>query len=341
MLLEWENRGVHHGPALDPISWASFMSTWQFRPVWTITALVLILLYGVFWARARKRPEPLSIFRLSMWVVGVLLLLYTMSSGIDAYAMALFWIHMTEHLMLIMVIPVFLVWGSPLELIRSNLSESGQARFDAVLGKRSPVGWLFHPAVAFLIYTVVIVATHLTGFMDEMSMNENLMFFEQVLYLVSGWIFFTPLMGDEPVAWKFPIPGLIGLMMIGMMPDTIVGIVLMQSTVDVFPMYMSMRPDWATPAMKDLYYGGSMMWGVGDGLMMLFAIILMFRIVANPRKEAVFGSWLESARTGAFAHHLESGGEAYETREGEGTIDDDDEALEAYNRMLERLSKQE
>lgn len=332
---------MHHGPSLEPLSWASFLSTWQFRPGWTITALLLIVLYTVFWVRARRRPEPVSIFRLAMWVLGVLLLLYTMSSGIDGYAMALFWMHMTEHLMLIMVIPVFLVWGGPLQLIRANLGETGQRRFDAVLGRRSPIGWLFHPGVAFVIYTVVIVGTHLTGFMDQMAMNESLMLTEQLLYLVSGWIFFTPLMGSEPIAWSFPIPGLIGMMMIGMMPDTIVGIVLMQSTVNVFPMYMSMRPDWATPAMKDLYYGGSMMWGVGDGLMMLFAIILMFRIVANPRKEAVFGRWLESARTGAFSHHLESGGEAYEAKSGAGTIDDDDEALEAYNRMLERLSKQE
>ncbi|HMU35666.1 MAG TPA: cytochrome c oxidase assembly protein [Marmoricola sp.] len=330
---------MHHGPTLDPLSWASFMSTWQFRLGWTITALVLIGLYALFWARARRRAEPLSVWRLVMWVVGVALLLYTMSSGIDAYAMALFWMHMTEHLMLIMVIPVFLVWGSPLRLIRANLSTQGQARFDVVMGKRSPIGWLFHPVVAFVIYTVVIVGTHLTGFMDDMAMDERLMLLEQLLYLVSGWIFFTPLVGDEPLAWRFPTPGLIGLMMVGMMPDTIVGIVLMQSTVNVFPMYMAMRPDWATPAMKDLYYGGSMMWGVGDGLMMLFALILMFKIVANPRKEAVFGKWLEGARTAAFTDHLESGGESYQSRDGDGSIDDDDEALAAYNRMLERLSR--
>jgi len=110
------------------------MSTWQFRLGWTITALVLIGLYALFWARARRRAEPLSVWRLVMWVVGVALLLYTMSSGIDAYAMALFWMHMTEHLMLIMVIPVFLVWGSPLRLIRANLSTQGQARFDVVMG---------------------------------------------------------------------------------------------------------------------------------------------------------------------------------------------------------------
>ncbi len=332
---------MHHGPVLDPLSWSAFLSTWQFRLGWTIACFVLISLYAVLWARARRRPDRLSVFRLVMWTLGVLLLLYTMSSGIDAYAMALFWMHMTEHLMLIMVIPVVLVYGSPLSLIRANLNEPGQRRFDAVMGRRSPIGWLFNPAVAFVIYTVVIFGTHLTGFMDQMAMNEQLMLTEQLLYLISGWLFFTPLMGKEPIAWSFPVPGLIGLMMIGMMPDTIVGIVLMQSTVNVFPMYMSMRPDWATPAMTDLYYGGSMMWGVGDGLMMLFAIILMFRIVANPRKEAVFGRWLESARTGAFSHHLESGGEAYAAREGEGTIDDDDEALAAYNRMLERLSKQE
>ncbi len=163
--------------SLPPLGWHTFLTTWQLAPVWTA-----LRPRG---ARALREPgSPPAGATASArctrsasacFVAGLALLLLTVSSAIDVYAMALMWMHMIEHLMLIMVVPALLVLGSPLTVLRAAAATRGrEARVDAVL-QGGVVSVLTHPAVAILQYSVVIVATHLTSFMDVMARHDWVM----------------------------------------------------------------------------------------------------------------------------------------------------------------------
>ena len=62
-----------------------------------------------------------------------------------------------------------------------------------------PVTMLTRPAAGLLLYAATIIATHLTGFMDQMAQHAWLMTGEQVLYVVAGYLFLLPLLGEEPI----------------------------------------------------------------------------------------------------------------------------------------------
>lgn len=304
---------------------------WSFPPEAFALSLVALGLYVLGVRRLAQRGQSTSPWRIASFAVGLIALVITLASPIDAYAMSLFWVHMVEHLLLIMVAPTFLVLGKPLSVI------------SAALG-REPKTWgrlvslLFHPVVAFGIYAAVIIGTHLTGFMDSMAMHAWLMSAEQIGYLIAGFVLMEAMIGGEPVRGRLPYAGRLLFMLVSMVPDTLVGIVLMQSQRTPFPMYMSMRPSWALDAHQDIVTAGGIMWAGGDILMMLMGFGVAAAALWGPSRGDLLGARLNGARHQALLGHLAAAGVDVDAV-GDVNADDSDAALDAYNEMLARLAK--
>lgn len=325
---------MHH--AADPsLTWHDVLTTFSPSPGWTPIALALLAAYllGLRAGRRRDGTSP-GRARIACFVAGIAVWVWTTGSAIDERAMSAFWVHMVEHLLLIMVVPLLLALGLPLTVLREALEGRRRARLERVLA-RGPVALLTHPLVALALYSVVIVGTHLTSFMDQMTVHGWVMPAEEALYLVTGYLYWTATLGGEPLRWQVPVLGRIGLMLIGMSPDTFTGIVLMQAESLVAPEYYAMRPAGALDPLRDQYVGGSIMWFFGDGLMMVAALVLMIDLIAHPSRHRGFGAWLDGVRRATLAEHVERSGAEGLASASDG---DDDAALEAYNRMLARLN---
>ncbi|MGH3444850.1 MAG: cytochrome c oxidase assembly protein, partial [Nocardioidaceae bacterium] len=250
--------------------------------------------------------------------------------------------HMIEHLLLIMLVPALLVLGLPLTVWRDALAGRSRSRLEAALHSW-PVAVLTHPITGLGVYSLVIVVTHLTSFMDQMAMHPWLMYLEQALYVGAGYLFLLTLLGSEPIRWRLPYLFRIVLILVGMTPDTVVGIVLMQTQSDPFPMMFSMHPAWAPAPLHDVAIGGAMMWAFGDALMMFFGFGVIVAFIADPHRDRMLGPWLERVRRGTMSANVVKG-IARDEPEGSDTgfaeevdVDEDEEVLAAYNRMLGRL----
>lgn len=323
-------------PMLPPLDWHAFLVSWQVRPVWDALALVALVAYVVGLRRAQVAgTRAVHPVRVGSFVVGLALLVWTLNSALEVFATTLFWVHMVQHLLLIMVVPALLVLGHPMTVLVAATRGRTRSVVERAL-VTGPVAVLTHPLVGLGYYSTVIVATHLTSFMDQMMSSPWLGPAEQALYLSSGYLLLLPLLGNEPIRWKPPQLFRIGLFLIAMTPDTVVGIVLMQTDHDLFPGMLEGRPSWAPSAVSDINTGGALMWVGGDGLMMVFAVSLVIAIIAAPDREDLIGSWLEGVRRSSMSDHVGEGA----GQQGFGDdddVDDSDEALAAYNRMLGRL----
>ena len=331
---------------LPPFGLDAVFSGARFHPGWT--AVGLLLLVGYLAAFARARTNRVGAARVACFVAGVLVLLATLSSGIDTYAMSVFWVHMIEHLLLIMVVPMLLVLGHPLTVSREALSDRGRDRFDRFV-RTGPVALITSPLIGLAAYAAVIIGTHLTGFMDAMAVHGWLMPVEQAMYVVAGWLLLLTLIGDEPVRWRLPYLSRVLLLLVAMVPDTVVGIVLLQSNHVLFPTFMSQRPGWSPDAVADQQIAGGLMWAAGDGLMMAVAVAVVIFMISDSQHGQVIGPWLESVRRQTLADHVGGPSRARNGSEEHGEdafgsdadVDEDEDVLDAYNRMLARLSDQE
>src|ERR1700685_1410647 len=104
---------------LPPFGWSAVFTQWQFAPVVTAFVVVAAGLYGwgvvrVAW-RHPARPWPA--WRTGMFLGGLAVIVLATQSGIGAYDDILFWDHMIQHLMLIMIAPPLLIVGQPITLL--------------------------------------------------------------------------------------------------------------------------------------------------------------------------------------------------------------------------------
>lgn len=328
---------MHHH--LEPLTLTSALLSWKAAYGWDLLILLLAAAYGAGLVRLRRRAphRPWPAHRTTFFAAGLVTWALAMNSFIGVYSHALFTMHMVQHLMLIMLVPALLVYGKPLQLW-AELDLTG--RRERILRGRV-VGYLTHPALTMVLYAVVLVATHLTPFMQVMLLNPWMHQLESGLYLVTGYLTFLPLLGTEPTRWQhFPYPLRVFSSLMAMAPDTGIGVLLMMAPAPLFPAYGRMR-DWGWSLLTDQRIGGAIMWFFGDALMAIFALVLVKQWMRARGSEAGFGNWLESARRNALAETSETEDANSATLESTEDVDEDERARRAYNAMLARLAGRE
>lgn len=314
-----------------PMTWHVTFTTWRLSLGWDI--LLVLATAGYLLAAVRVGREwPAR--RTAAFLGAMVVAAVTFNSSIEIYSHVLFSIHMVQHLLLIMAVPALVIAGSPLTLAARVI---GGGRVERVL-RRQPIAAITYPGIGLGLYTVVIVATHLTSFMQVMLEHMWVHDAEQVLYLVAGYLFLLPLIGSEPIRWRLSYPIRLLSLFIGMTADTVVGVVLIQTEHEPFPGYAAMHRTWGLGLVSDIQWGGGIMWVAGDGLMFVFIVLVMIGWLRHAETQGNAGSWLEAARRGALAETGEGGGGEGLALSGSADVDTDDNALAAYNAMLGRLN---
>jgi putative copper resistance protein D len=338
--------------SLPPFSWTQAATNWQFAPIVTAftAAAAAAYLWGVLrvWRRHPLRPWPLR--RTVLFLLGLLVIDLATQSGVGTYDDTLFWDHMIQHLMLIMIAPPLLVAGQPVTLLL-HASRNPMHTWVKRIVRSAPVQWVTWPVLAIAAYTATIVVTHLTGFMNLVTEHDAVHQAEHVLYLVAGYLYFLPLIGREPVKWKVSYPLRLILLFIAMPVDAFTGVVLGSYQTDPF---VPMAPrTWGPSAVDDLHMGGAVMWIGGAAIMFVVIMVTFFQWTREARPSSAMG-WLEAARrasiadrlaeaakVGAGAPSVQADGSAAPSLPRAADVDEDEDQLEAYNTYLARINGSE
>lgn len=253
---------------LPPLEGSRFVSTsFDPVPVLLIVAALVLYLAGV---RSLRRLHPhhrWPLARTVAFVAGLAVTAVAIFSFIGVYDGELFWDHMVQHLLLIMVAGPLFAYGSPVALAWRATAGGLHRWLTRVL--RSPVARLLgHPIVAFLVYAVVIPLTHLTSFYNLTLENEPVHNLEHVVYLFVGYLFWRQIFGIEPNRYHLH-PALQYLYLFLAVPiDTFTGLSLDSAGHELFPAYLAFHRTWGPSLVEDLHIGGVIMWVGGDTLML-------------------------------------------------------------------------
>ena len=115
---------LHADPGNQPpaLTWGNWWQVWTWS-WWVVIPLALSLglyLYGV--RRLAARGDAWEKRRTFMWVQGHVVAVIATLSFLGAYDAVLFSIHMVQHMLLSMIVPVMLAQGAPLTLALRVLS---------------------------------------------------------------------------------------------------------------------------------------------------------------------------------------------------------------------------
>jgi putative membrane protein len=254
---------------------------------WLSVSLVVaagLYLYGVH--RLRIRGDAWPVGRVVAFLGGGLgaIALVTMS-GVEAYDTTLLSVHMVQHMVLAMIAPIFLALGAPVTLALRTLPVRLRQRLVAVLHSRVAAVLAF-PIVSYAIF---VASPFLLYFTDLYRLSLAHPWLHELVhahFILSGCLFFWPVLGLDPLPGRWPYPGRALLMVLSTPFHAVVGLTVMQShTLLGGDWYPSLHLSWADPAADQVLAGG-ILWAGGEVVSVTMLGVLVAQWMRSADREA-------------------------------------------------------
>lgn len=303
-----------------PPTFLRLLLDWRFSLVFGTAAVVLALLYLGGVRRLRRRGDPWPPGRTAAWLGGCAALLVATSSGIGRYGPAMFSVHMAEHMILSMLVPILLVLGAPVTLALRALPPAGRSRppgareWLLAAVHSPPARWLTHPLVTLPLFVGSYYALYFSGLFAAALPQHWAHLLMNVHFLATGLLFFWPLIGVDPAPRRLPPAARLGVLFASVPFHAFFGLALMSSvTVIGGGFYRSLALPWVPDPLRDQQLGGGLAWASGEIPLLLVVVALLVQWARADER---------SARR------------ADRRAESDGDAD-----LAAYNAMLRRLAE--
>ncbi|QLQ37107.1 cytochrome c oxidase assembly protein [Micromonospora robiginosa] len=254
---------------------------------WLTLGLVLaagLYLYGVHRLRLRGDRWPVlrTVAFLGPGLGGIALVTV---SGLGAYDTALVSVHMVQHMVLSMVAPIFLALGAPVTLALRTLPVRPRKRLLAVVHSRVARVYSF-PLVAFAIFVANPFVLYFTNLYEFTLRHEWAHELVHAHFIMTGCVFFWPLLGLDPLPGRWPYPARALLMLLSVPFHTVLGLTIMQSTTllggDWYP---SLHLAWSDPR-NDQVVAGGILWAGGEFVSVTMLAVLVVQWIKQSEREA-------------------------------------------------------
>jgi cytochrome c oxidase assembly factor CtaG/putative copper export protein len=308
-------------PMPPPISFGTYFTQFYPEALWLAVVAVLLGLYAAGVVRLLRRRDRWPVLRTVFWVAGCLALAFVTSGGPGVYGRVHFSTHMLQHMTLMVVVPLLLVFGAPLTLAMRTLT----ARTDGSLGPRElllklvharVLKVLGHPLVAAVLFTGSLTVFYYSNLFELAMFTHTGHVLMTAHFLLTGYLFIWSLVGIDPGPARPPYPFRLVLLLVTLAFHAFFGISLMSSGA-------LLAPDWwhalgqtdDAALLQDQQNGGAIAWGAGDIPSLLLGLALLV-------------SWVRS--------------DAQETKRKDRQADRDNDAeLREYNETLEAMARRQ
>jgi cytochrome c oxidase assembly factor CtaG/putative copper export protein len=301
---------------------ARVLIDWRFDLIFGTAAIVLAGLYLAGVRRLRRRGDNWPLGRTAAWLLGCLTLLFVTSSGLGRYMPAMFSMHMADHMLLSMLVPILLVLGGPVSLALRALPTAGR---DEPPGMRE---WLLaalhsrlsrfltNPVVATVLFVAGFYGLYLGGLFDAAVGSHIGHVAMNVHFLVSGYLFYWVVIGVDPTPRPIPPLAKVGVVFASLPLHAFFGVFLMSmQNVLGQNFYRSLQLSWHTDLLGDQRLGGGIAWAAGEIPLVVVMIALLVQWSRTDQRTA---------------RRLDRAAER-----------DDDAELAAYNAMLAELARRD
>jgi cytochrome c oxidase assembly factor CtaG len=278
-------------PVLPRFTVGRIFTDWGIDPVPFVLAVWVAGVYLVGVAVLRRRGDHWPIGRtVSFVVLGMGAFVFATASGLARYDTTLLSVHMVQHMILSMVVPLSLALGAPITLALRTLPGGPRRWLLAVLHSRVARVLSFAP-LAFLLYITSPWALYYTSWYDA-SLSSAYVHEMMHIHLVAvGALFFWPLMGIDPLPGRVGYPFRVLLVVMTLPFHAFLGVTIMgQTRLIGEEHYLALREGpmgaWLPPALEDQHVAGGILWASGDLIGLVFFAVLFVQWVRSSQKEA-------------------------------------------------------
>jgi putative membrane protein len=192
--------------------------------------------------------------------------------------------HMVQHLLLTMLFPPLLLYGTPAVVARRVLAVGRSGPKGLPYGRGQAVmSVLARPVVAASLFSAVLAFWHIPAFYEAAMRNHDLHILQHLTLIGSAVLLWWPILSPIPELPRLPYPGqMLYLFLLGI-PMSVVGALIALTERVLYPFYLDAPRLWLEP-LVDQQLGGLIMW-VPGGLVFWGAMtVVWFRWAAREER---------------------------------------------------------
>ena len=244
------------------------MFDWRFDPSVLLGLLSLAGVYALGVARSgRARRGQIVSFG-----AGLLVLFAALESPLDTIGDTyLLSMHMTQHLLLVLMAPPLLLYGTPGWVLSPALDRP----LVAAMARRLTRG-----PIAFAIYNVVFALAHLPVFFDLTLRSEGVHIAEHLLFIGTGVLAWWPILSPVATVPRLSYPFQMLYLFLATLPCSLVGALITLSGVVLYSPYATAPRLWGLSPLGDQQIAGLAMW-IGGSLYYFLAFAAVFFVWAQ------------------------------------------------------------
>ncbi len=270
---------------MDP-TLSVLLLSWAWRPeiIATLGLAATVHLVGRWRLRQRGGSRIIAPWRSVSYLGGLLILTVALMSPIDVLSGQYFFMHMVQHLLLVMVAPPLLLVANPMPIMLWGLPKALRSEIGRWLARdaapRRALAALTSPGLVWMAFVAALVGWHDPGAYEATLRNDLVHDFEHLTFFSTAVLFWWHVTGAAP-RFRKPLPrGLrIGYTLSAVPPNMITGVVISFSGGPIYPYYETVARPWPITVQQDQMLGGTIMWIPGSMMYLLAALILLARFV--------------------------------------------------------------
>ena len=214
---------------------------------------------GVWYISERQARESISTIRQISFLSGLSLTFLLLVGPVPHAAIRIFWVHMIQHIGLMMLISPLLVLGSPIAVAIDSKHPLVKSLVRKV-GSNRAIRSLFKPQIGFGVFLFVLIATHFSPLANLGMTDPNAHCGELILFVLGGFIYYYSVMEGNPHPFFVPYSVRVISLFAMMLPETMVGFFLYSGNrvLHSLPTQTTMKMGLA-----DQHQGGAIMWAMG------------------------------------------------------------------------------
>lgn len=271
---------------------ANVIFGWSFDALFFVLALVAAGMYLTGVKRLRDRGDKWPVMRTFSWLLGLGLLVWATNAGIARYSEVSVSIHMVQHMVLSMMVPIPLVLGAPVTLALRAFAPSptgGRGPRELINEAiHSPLArFITHPAYILAIYALGLYGLYFTSLFGVMMSNHVGHILMTFHFVATGYLLCWVTIGIDPRPRQLPHWGRLGLVIVTLLIHTFFALALMQFTAPIGASWYSVvQPPWMLDQVHDTVLAGQVAWGVGELPALVLLLIISVQWARSDERES-------------------------------------------------------
>ena len=230
-------------------------------------------------------------WRLLSYMGGLLCIVLALLSPVEVLSGQLFFMHMIQHMLLVMCAPPLLLLSNPFPVLLWGLPGKARKMVAGLFVGKSLLRQLLEqyagPGMCWIMFVIIYIGWHDPLLYEAALTSRFVHDIEHISFFLVSMLFWWHVTSAAPRIHQNLVYGRrITYLLVTVPVNMITGVVITFSREPIYEYYVKIQRPWSLTVMQDQMLGGIIMWIPGSMMLIVAIIVLVVRMMSSDERKS-------------------------------------------------------